>query len=61
MILLNGNILEEEKVLLDSGFYFGRGLFETMLVNNVPLFLQEHLDRINSGLPVIGIDKEIIH
>jgi 4-amino-4-deoxychorismate lyase len=59
MILLNGNILEEEKVLLDGGFYFGRGLFETMLVSNVPLFLQEHLDRINSGLPVIGIDKEI--
>ena len=59
MILLNGRIVENKNVLLDSGFYFGRGLFETILVNNVPLFLEEHLDRINNGLSIIGINKEI--
>ena len=59
MILLNGKMVEGDKVLLDNGFYFGRGLFETMFVNNVPVFLEDHLDRINNGLSIIGIDKEI--
>jgi 4-amino-4-deoxychorismate lyase len=59
MILLNGEMLEDEKVILDSGFTFGRGLFETMLVRDEPLFLKEHLERINRGLPLIGIGKTI--
>ncbi len=59
MILLNGELIDEEKVILDSGFYFGRGLFETMLVKNEPLFLEEHLNRINNGLEIIGIDNVI--
>lgn len=59
MILLNGKIAENQNLLLDSGFYFGRGLFETMLVNNIPIFLEDHLFRINNGLPIIGIDKKI--
>ncbi|OAA92703.1 aminotransferase class IV [Clostridium coskatii] len=59
MMLLNGKKVEDDKVFLDTGFYFGRGLFETMLVNNEPLFLENHLYRINKGLSIIGIDKEI--
>ncbi|OBR96199.1 MULTISPECIES: aminotransferase class IV [Clostridium] len=59
MMLLNGKMVEDDKVFLDTGFYFGRGLFETMLVNNDPLFLENHLYRINKGLSIIGIDKEI--
>ncbi|SUY47637.1 4-amino-4-deoxychorismate lyase [Clostridium putrefaciens] len=59
MILLNGNRVEDEKVILDSGLYFGRGLFETMIVCNAPLFLEDHLDRINNGLFIIGIYKQI--
>lgn len=59
MIVLNGKIIEEEKVFIDSGFYFGRGLFETMTINNEPVFLEEHLSRINNGLKVIGINKKI--
>lgn len=58
-MLLNGKMVEDDKVFLDTGFYFGRGLFETMLVNNEPLFLENHLYRINKGLSIIGIDKEI--
>lgn len=59
MILLNGEIIKDDKIFLDSGFYFGRGLFETMFVNNTPLFLQDHLYRINEGLSIIGINKKI--
>jgi len=58
-MLLNGDIVEDGNVILDSGFYYGRGLFETMLVKDEPLFLKEHLARINQGLASIGIDKEI--
>lgn len=59
MILLNGEIADDEKIILDSGFHFGRGLFETMLVKGEPIFLNEHLDRINRGLPLIGINRKI--
>lgn len=30
-----------------------------MIVNNIPLFIEYHLYRINKGLSIIGIDKEI--
>lgn len=59
MILLNGKIIKDDKIFLDGSFYFGRGLFETMFVNNIPLFLEDHLYRINNGLSIIGINKEI--
>ncbi len=59
MILLNGEAVEDEKVILDSGLNFGRGLFETMLVREKPLFLKDHLERINRGLPLIGIIRKI--
>jgi len=58
-MMLNGKVVKDEKIILDSGFHFGRGLFETMLVKEEPLFLAEHLERINRGLPLIGIDKKI--
>jgi 4-amino-4-deoxychorismate lyase len=59
MILLNDELKIEEKINIDSGLYFGRGLFETMLVKNNPIFLEAHLNRINSGLKVIGVNKEV--
>ncbi|MEY7999938.1 aminotransferase class IV [Clostridium sp. Mt-5] len=59
MIILNGNLTEDGRIFADSGFYFGRGLFETMLVKKNPLFLKEHLDRINEGLKVLNIGKSI--
>lgn len=59
MIVLNGELKERETVNLDGGFYFGRGLFETMLVKGKPLFLNEHLDRLNKGLASIGIERKV--
>lgn len=59
MIVLNGELKERETVNLDSGFYFGRGLFETMLVKGKPLFLNEHLDRLNKGFTSIGIERKV--
>lgn len=59
MILLNGRLEDSDTINLDSGLNFGRGLFETMLINERPLFLKQHVDRINRGLPLLGIDKTI--
>ncbi len=43
----------------DDGFFFGRGCFETILIKEEPVFLGEHLERLNSGLMKLGIDKKI--
>ncbi|MBV7273546.1 aminotransferase class IV [Clostridium sp. PL3] len=59
MIILNGEIADGESAFLDQGLYFGRGLFETILVKNKPLFIEEHLNRINAGLKVIGINRKV--
>lgn len=59
MIILNNNIIEDNKITLDSGFFFGRGLFETILVKDKPIFLEEHLNRINEGLKKLNINKSI--
>ncbi|WP_010237291.1 aminotransferase class IV [Clostridium arbusti] len=59
-MIINDNLSEDEKIVVDRGFFFGKGLFETMLVkNNNILFLKEHMERINEGLKIIGIDKKI--
>lgn len=48
------------KIELDDGFFFGRGLFETIkIVNNKPLFLEEHLNRLNKSLQFFDIKKII--
>ncbi len=60
MLIINGNISDDEKILLDNGFFFGMGLFETILVKNAyPLFLDLHLERLNNGLKRLGIQKSI--
>jgi 4-amino-4-deoxychorismate lyase len=49
----------EDKISLDSGFFFGRGAFETILVKEKPVFLEEHIQRLNSGLSTLGVNKKI--
>ena len=55
------NLIKDEKKLIefDSGFYFGKGLFETILVIDKPIFLEEHLSRLNSGLIRLNINTKI--
>jgi 4-amino-4-deoxychorismate lyase len=58
--MINDHITEEEVIHLDSGFFFGLGVFETILVkNNQPILLKEHLDRLNAGLKILNINKYI--
>lgn len=52
--------MENGNLVLDSGFYFGKGLFETILVKNErPIFCKEHLERLNNGLRKLNINKHI--
>ena len=52
--------MENGNLVLDSGFYFGKGLFETILIKNgKPLFCKEHLERLNNGLRELNINKHI--
>lgn len=55
---MNIKVISEKDNLIkfDSGFYFGKGLFETILILEKPIFLKEHLDRLNSGLAFLEID-----
>ena len=58
--MLINDELSKDEIYIDNGFYFGEGLFETMLVcNNNILFLKEHIERINKGLRIIGINKKV--
>lgn len=61
MIIVNGDRIEDSKIKinLDEGFNFGYGVFETILVKEKPVFLKEHLKRLNKALKTINIDKVI--
>ncbi len=58
-IYINGRLLprREAKVsVLDRGFLYGEGLFETMRVYGGRVFrLREHLERISSSSSILGI------
>lgn len=48
------------KIELDDGFFFGKGVFETIkVVNKNPMFLDLHLNRINNSLKFLKIEKNI--
>ena len=50
---------KNRSILYDDGFFYGRGCFETILIKDRPLFLKEHLIRLNDGLRKLGIHKTI--
>lgn len=60
MIIVNGEIIENNKINIDSGYEFGHGLFETVAVKNSRgIFLEEHLERLNNGLETLKINKSV--
>lgn len=50
-------IIGKEKITLDSGYFFARGVFETILVKDKPIFLEEHINRLNNGINTLGIGE----
>lgn len=50
-----------EEIILDNGFFFGMGLFETIkVVNRNPILLEEHINRINNSLKYFNIDQVVL-
>lgn len=59
-VLINGK-LNSEMIILDAGFYYGYGIFETIhIINGSPILLREHLKRLDEGLSVLGIRQKIV-
>lgn len=50
-------IIGKEKITLDSGYFFARGVFETILVKDKTIFLEEHINRLNNGINTLGIGE----
>ncbi len=53
-------VFNEEKINLDSGYFFGRGVFETILIKDNPIFLKEHIDRLNKGIKTLNLGDEVL-
>lgn len=56
MVLING--IEQRSIdVLDRGFQYGDGLFETILIENgAPIFLQRHINRLIDGCRRLAIN-----
>ncbi|WP_297629707.1 aminotransferase class IV [uncultured Clostridium sp.] len=50
-------IIQNNKIEQDSGVYFGRGVFETILIKEKIEFWDFHLKRLNEGLKKIGLEE----
>lgn len=48
-------IYGEDKICMDDGLFFGRGVFETILCKDAPVFLNEHLERLKTSMVEIGL------
>lgn len=59
MIIINGEIKDDLHINLDDGYMFGRGVFETILIKNRPIFLEEHLNRLKIGINKLNIKNTI--
>lgn len=61
-IYLNGHFIEKEKASIspfDHGYLYGLGVFETFRTyRGVPFLLDEHLQRLNTGLTEMGIKRQ---
>ncbi|HEX9026589.1 MAG TPA: aminotransferase class IV [Clostridium sp.] len=56
-------IYGEDKINIDEGLFFGRGVFETILCKDKPIFLNEHLERLKKSMDKIGLlplEEEIL-
>lgn len=59
-LLINGKIASVKKAVVDTGYFYGYGLFETILVREgIGIFIDAHLQRLNKGLQAIGLHKEV--
>ncbi len=49
----------KEKAKIDGGIFFGKGVFETILIKDKPIFLNEHIKRLNEAIEKLAIGEAI--
>lgn len=52
-------IYEEDNIQIDSGVFFGRGVFETILIKELPIFLEAHIKRLNNSIRAMELGELI--
>lgn len=57
MICINWEI--NNNITLDEGLYFGKGVFETILIRNKAVFLEEHINRLQEGASLLKINNTV--
>lgn len=53
-------IYDNDSISIDSGIFFGRGIFETILVKKTPIFLEEHIKRLNKSIVELELGESIV-
>lgn len=48
-------IYGENKIIIDEGLFFGKGVFETILWKDRPVLLEEHLERLKKSMVEINL------
>ena len=49
----------KDYVKIDGGFYFAQGVFETILIKEEAVFLEEHIKRVNKSIDIMGLGEHI--
>ena len=52
-------IINEENIFIDSGLFFGKGAFETILVKEKAVFLKEHISRLNNAIDYLALGEKV--
>ena len=48
-------IYNSDNILLDEGVFFSKGVFETILWDEKPIFFKEHIERLKIGIKELGL------
>ena len=59
MLWINGKQDPNDSFIVDDGFWFGKGVFETIRVHERPLFWEQHIRRLNAGLAALQIREPV--
>ena len=49
----------KDYVKIDGGFYFAQGVFETILIKEEAVFLEEHINWLNKSIDIMGLGEHI--
>lgn len=49
-------LYNKKNILLDEGSFFGKGVFETILWEDRPIFLKEHIERLKKSMEALSLE-----